>query len=82
MIWKCLIVDDEPPAIKIIKGYIELVADMTVIASCSNVLQAMEILKKGKNRSDFSGHSNAQTDWYRFFKNIGSSTQSYFHHCL
>jgi DNA-binding LytR/AlgR family response regulator len=48
MIWKCLIVDDEPPALKIIKSYIELVADMSIVATCSNVLQAMEILKKEK----------------------------------
>ncbi len=48
MIWKCLIVDDEPPAVKIIKSYVELVADLSVIGTCSNVLQAMEILKKEK----------------------------------
>jgi DNA-binding LytR/AlgR family response regulator len=48
MIWKCLIVDDEPPALKIIKSYIDLVENLSVVASCSNVLQAMEILKKEK----------------------------------
>ncbi len=48
MIWKCLIVDDEPPALKILKGYIELVTEMSVIATCTNVFQAMEILKKEK----------------------------------
>jgi DNA-binding LytR/AlgR family response regulator len=48
MIWKCLIVDDEPPAVKIIKSYVELVADLSIVGSCSNVLQAIEILKKEK----------------------------------
>lgn len=48
MIWKCLIVDDEPPALKIIKSYIDLVETLSVVASCSNALQAMEILKKEK----------------------------------
>ena len=48
MIWKCLIVDDEPPALKIIKSYIDLVENLSVVASCSNALQAMEILKKEK----------------------------------
>jgi DNA-binding LytR/AlgR family response regulator len=48
MIWKCLIVDDEPPAVKIIKSYVELVADLSVAGSCGNVLQAMEMLKKEK----------------------------------
>ncbi len=48
MIWKCLIVDDEPPALKIIKGYIDLVENLSVVASCSNALEAMEVLKKEK----------------------------------
>ncbi len=48
MIWKCLIVDDEPPALKILKGYVELVTEMSVVATCTNVFQAMEVLKKEK----------------------------------
>ena len=48
MIWKCLIVDDEPPALKIIKSYVGLVENLSVVASCSNALEAMEILKKEK----------------------------------
>ena len=48
MIWKCIIVDDEPPALKIIKSYIDLVENLSIVALCSNALQAMEILKKEK----------------------------------
>ena len=48
MIWKCLIVDDEPLALKIIKNYIDLVENLSIVATCSNALQAMEILKKEK----------------------------------
>ncbi|MEO6819389.1 MAG: LytTR family DNA-binding domain-containing protein [Ginsengibacter sp.] len=48
MIWKCLIVDDEPPALKIIKNYIDMVENLSIVASCSNAFQAMEILKKEK----------------------------------
>ena len=48
MIWKCLIVDDEPPALKIIKSYIDLVENLSIVASCSNAFQAIEILKKEK----------------------------------
>jgi DNA-binding LytR/AlgR family response regulator len=48
MKWKCLIVDDEPPAVKIIKNYAEMVDQLEVIGSCSNVLQAMEYLKSSK----------------------------------
>ena len=48
MIWKCLIVDDEPPALKVIKSYIDLVENLSIVALCSNAFQAMEILKKEK----------------------------------
>ncbi len=48
MIWKCLIVDDEPPALKIIKSYIDIVENLSIVASCSNAFQAMEILRKEK----------------------------------
>ncbi|MGY4536487.1 DNA-binding LytR/AlgR family response regulator [Mucilaginibacter sp. UYNi724] len=48
MKWKCLIVDDEPPAIKIIRSYAEMVEQLEVTGSCSNALQAIEFLKSNK----------------------------------
>ncbi len=48
MKWKCLIIDDEPPAVKIIKKYAEMVDQLEITGSCSNALQAMEYLKSTK----------------------------------
>lgn len=48
MIWKCLIVDDEPPAIKIIRKYAEMVQQLEIAGTCGNALQAMEVLKSKK----------------------------------
>ena len=48
MKWKCLIVDDEPPAVKIIKKYADMVDQLEITGSCSNALQAMEYLKSTK----------------------------------
>ncbi len=45
MKWKCLIVDDEPPAVKVIKKYAEMVEQIEVIGSCSNALDALEFIK-------------------------------------
>ena len=45
MKWKCLIVDDEPPAVKVIQTYIEMVEQLELMATCSNALQAIEQLK-------------------------------------
>ena len=42
--WKCLIVDDEPPAVKILKSYIDSLEYLEIIGTCSNAFQAIEIL--------------------------------------
>ena len=46
--WKCLIVDDEPPAIKILKSYIEALENMEIIGTCNNSFQAIDILNEEK----------------------------------
>jgi DNA-binding LytR/AlgR family response regulator len=48
MKWKCLIVDDEPPAIKIIKNYVEMVEQLEVLGTCANALEAMKVIKANK----------------------------------
>jgi two-component system LytT family response regulator len=42
----CIIVDDEPIAREILKTYIEQVPYLTLIASCADAFEAMEVLKK------------------------------------
>ena len=46
MIWKCLLVDDEPPAIKVLEKYIENVEQLEVAGTCNNAFQAMDFLQK------------------------------------
>ena len=43
---KCLIVDDEPLAIDIIKGYIAQVPQLELVASCTNAMKAFQILNQ------------------------------------
>ncbi|MCB9262709.1 MAG: response regulator transcription factor [Flavobacteriales bacterium] len=45
---KCLIVDDEPLAIDVIKSHISQSVDLELIGSCNNAIQASEILKSQK----------------------------------
>ncbi len=42
---KCIIVDDEPPAIKIIESYIDLVPQLVNVRSCRNALEALNVLR-------------------------------------
>jgi DNA-binding LytR/AlgR family response regulator len=41
-------VDDEPPAIKILIGYVESLEYLEIIGTCSNAFQAIDVLNKEK----------------------------------
>ncbi|WP_436514919.1 LytR/AlgR family response regulator transcription factor [Ekhidna sp. To15] len=45
---KCLIVDDEPLAIEILQSYVERVDSLELVDTCSNAVQAFDVLKKEK----------------------------------
>lgn len=42
---KCLVVDDEPPAIDVLVKYIQAVEDLELSATCSNAVEALGTLK-------------------------------------
>ena len=44
----CVIVDDEPLAIKVLEAHIANIPSLVITASCSNALEAMDILKQGR----------------------------------
>ncbi len=44
----CLIVDDEPLAIKVLEAHIANIPSLTVGAACGNAFAAMDILRQGK----------------------------------
>ncbi len=43
---RCLIVDDEPLAQKVLEKYITELPDLTLVAKCSDAIEAMEVLEK------------------------------------
>jgi DNA-binding LytR/AlgR family response regulator len=45
---KCIIVDDEPIAIKVIKNHLANFNDVEIVAECKNAMQAFDILKQKK----------------------------------
>jgi DNA-binding LytR/AlgR family response regulator len=46
--WKCIIVDDEPPAIKILTSYIKALEYLEIVGICDNAFQAVEIMNTHK----------------------------------
>ena len=45
---KCLLVDDEPPAVDLMTTYIERVSDLEIVGRCSNAIEAFGLLQKTK----------------------------------
>lgn len=43
---KCILVDDEPPAIELLKKYISSLSDIEIVATCNSAIAAAEVLKK------------------------------------
>lgn len=43
---RCLIVDDEPLAIEVIKAHVNRLEELEVVATCTNAVQAFEILRQ------------------------------------
>jgi DNA-binding LytR/AlgR family response regulator len=42
----CLAVDDEPPALDIIRGYIDAIPSLQLIGTCENAVEALSLLKQ------------------------------------
>lgn len=48
MMWKCLIIDDDPIALLIVKKYTDLIEQLEVVSLCNNAFEAMVIMKTKK----------------------------------
>lgn len=45
MAYKCIIVDDEPPATKVLEKYIEETPQLTLLGTCKNAFEALDLLR-------------------------------------
>lgn len=48
MQYNCLIVDDEPPAIKVLESYVDSVPQLNNVKSCPNAFAALNVLNREK----------------------------------
>ena len=42
---RCLLIDDEPPALKVMAKYIASISDMEVVGQCRNAIEALGVLR-------------------------------------
>jgi DNA-binding LytR/AlgR family response regulator len=43
---RCLLIDDEPPALKVLSSYISNISGLEIVAQCKNALEALDILRQ------------------------------------
>ncbi|GAA4469306.1 LytTR family DNA-binding domain-containing protein [Nibrella saemangeumensis] len=43
---RCLLVDDEPPALEVIESYIDMIEGLEIVARCTNAVQAFSVLQE------------------------------------
>ncbi|WP_372652610.1 LytR/AlgR family response regulator transcription factor [Draconibacterium sp.] len=44
--YRCIIIDDEPIAIRVIRNHLSVFTDFEIVAECNNALEAMPVLQK------------------------------------
>jgi len=69
--YRCLIIDDEPIAIRVIKKHLSAFTDFTVVAECSNALEAMPVLAKEKIDLLFCDIQMPQITGIDFVRSLG-----------
>lgn len=47
---RCLLIDDEPPALKVLSRYISEIGGLEIVGQCNNAIEALELL--GQHRVD------------------------------
>lgn len=43
---KCILIDDEPPAIELLKKHLSAFSDIEIVATCNSAIEASNVLKK------------------------------------
>lgn len=67
---KCIIVDDEPIAIDVIKSHLQLFNDIEIVAECENAIEALEEINKKQVDLVFLDIEMPQVSGIDFLKNI------------
>src|SRR5678815_1773674 len=43
---RCLLIDDEPPALKVLASYISNIDGLEIVAQCKNAIEALDVLRQ------------------------------------
>lgn len=66
----CLVIDDEPPALKILASYISKISGLEIVAQCKNAIEALDVLHKKHVDVIFLDIKMPEILGTQFFKNL------------
>ncbi|MCF6332710.1 MAG: LytTR family DNA-binding domain-containing protein [Draconibacterium sp.] len=69
--YKCIIIDDEPIAIRVIKNHLSAFTDFEIVAECGNALEAMPIISEEKIDLLFCDIQLPQITGVEFVRSLG-----------
>ena len=70
IVYNCLVVDDEPIAIRVIKNHLSEFKNLKLVGECNNAIEAMEFLSKHKVDLIFLDIQMPQITGVEFLKNL------------
>ena len=82
MVWKCLIIDDEPPAQRIVERFLNDIPSTQIVGKCKNAFEANEVLMSTDVDIMFLDINYAQNDRAEFSEDIKPTSRSYFYNSL
>ncbi len=67
---QCLLIDDEPPALKVLSRYISQIGSMEIAGQCNNAIEALEVLRRCRIDVIFLDIKMPRIIGTEFFKNL------------
>ena len=78
----CLIIDDEPLAINVIKNYLQQIDNVNVINTFNSAIDALSYLKDHQVDLIYLDINMPLLDGLEFIKNLEKKTIDYYYKCL
>ena len=68
VIYKCVIIDDEPAAQMVLKSHIAKESSLELVAQCYNALELTDYLKENEVDLLFFRYTYARSKWHTIFR--------------